>query len=534
MKGNHMLKQNELPIGCTVRVVPVGKLADIKYNGNGIISGIYDTDGKTTGDKWDSDLCVRIQKNGIIPSRLVNAKSCTVRGVFHHNTAKIEYLEKHGVDSDVESALQSIEIENVEFQAFDLIDSNVSYGAYQAATTLNMMGFEGCKSFVWNGDSSHTLKIDTLQAMSDYPFVSGYAIVMNGKNSSYVDSNIRVERVQSIERIVNRTGYIDALIQTVRGNSYVVPYARIVRYNVMPNSLIVWDEDIKFCSDRNSKAKKVSQDIRCDFCGAQIHVPVTKNGYVKCGYDNCTSSMYPTIENMLSMFGVDCIEYPVYLDYVKSKKIRSLCDVMSLPEYKDTKIKLKISKLLSALCPPGIVRSADFFDKMLECAKSFDAMLYYLDNPQDIKKDMLRVLNPIDIKSFETWISDPENLLTVKTFISMDNIVLVKDSVDIDVPKLFRNKRILLEGRFRHGSYSTVSSILKSYGADIVVEFDNRCDCVIIGGLEKNPYAFDSVAKAGSYHIPVFEEIGFFRDYGIDSDIANIPKTLDSADSEVM
>lgn len=515
-----MLKKTDIPRGSMIRVVPLGKLAEIHYNDNGVISGIYDTDGIEMKDKWDASICARLQKNSIIPSRLLNSGSCAVRGVFHHVTAKIEYIERYGVDNDVEAAIQTKEIENVEFYAFDIIDGKSVYGAYQVDTLLDMRGFNRCKEFMGNFDSNAHVKLEELHAMSDYPFISGYAIAENGKPTRYIDSGVSYEKINDVMREVSKNGYINARLVSSSNREYLIPYTELVRYNVQKNSIILFDEGVKFCTDRNRNAKKVDHAIRCEFCGATINVPM--RGYVRCGYDNCVSNIYPCVENMLYVFGLNHLSYADYISYVEDKKIVSICDVMSLPEYADAKVSVTLSTLLQALCPPGVVRSVGFFDKLCESAKSQESIMFYLNDPVWIEKDMKRILNPIDIEAFKNWVSDPENLLIIKTFIDMDNISIQDTKVSLDVPTLFRNKKILLDGVFKHGSFEYVSSILKSYGADITAEFDNRCNCVIIGDLTKYKENLESVLKAGAYGIPVFAENGFFKDYGIDRDIENV------------
>ena len=108
----------------------------------------------------------------------------------------------------------------------------------------------------------------------------------------------------------------------------------------------------------------------------------------------------------------------------------------------------------------------------------------------------------------------------------MKNIRIVETTVKLDVPPLFRNKVIYLEGAFNHGSYMDVSSILTCYGATVTTTLDNRCSCVIVGGLVRNTDLVESVRIAASYNIPIYAESDFFNQYGIDDDIASQSKYL--------
>ena len=514
-----MLNKTDVMVGDTVRVVPLGFLAQVDYNSNGVISGVYSLDEEgNVSYKLDSNVTAKLQKCNVVPSRVVNSKKCSVQGVFTYDLLSVSDMVCVGKDAYLKKIVSEFNLDDVSFYAYNLIDSKVTYGAYQQNTLLSMMGFKVCDSFVISSDVKKKSNLNNIPVMLKYPFVCGYSVLQRGNDFRYVPEYFTYSKVVSVSREVNHSGYILASVICLDEYEIRVHYPDVVKFNVQKGSYVIVDSGrIVYCSDRNNYSKKVEREFHCEFCGSLITSPVT--GYLKCSYDNCTSNMYPQVENMLNVFGLEFLPYSDYISYVKSGYILSLSDVLDLERYKDTTVHCTVSDILKAVCPVSVVKDRSFFDKFVEFCKSVESVNYYISNPSDISKDMSSFLPYNMCKSFEQWIDNPENLLTVQTFMSMDNIHIKTNSVTLDVPKIFRNKTIYLEGKFRRGSYETVSSILRSYGADISAKFDNRSNCVIVGDLEKNIESIPVVDIALSYNIPVFTETAFFNSYGIDNDI---------------
>ena len=87
-----------------------------------------------------------------------------------------------------------------------------------------------------------------------------------------------------------------------------------------------------------------------------------------------------------------------------------------------------------------------------------------------------------------------------------------------DGPAIFRNKTILITGKFRHGDFNEVASILQSYSAKVVFDFSESVDCLVVGDLMESTNG-QFVRNCKQLNIPVFEESRFFRMYDIDNDL---------------
>lgn len=513
-----MLKLSSLSVGNTVRVVPLGLKCSVSYNDNGVISGVeVDTEVKSL-----SDFCVRLQKAGIVPSRVGRKASTTVVGVLYIKGMKATDVvkSKNDVSDYVRDVVESGDVESVKYEAYLVEADNVRKNPYQQTTVMRTLGFDPCPSFVV-GPDTHDRMISKYLVTMGYPFVGGY-VVVDGSSSVVREqpSDIVFSSVKSVDRSFTTYGYV---VDTVRCDDFevTVPCTETVKYNVQKGSVIAVDDShVVFCSDKNNLAKRVSREFRCPYCDSVVNIPLS--GYVQCSYENCVSRMYPSVVKFCHELELPSPSYDEYKEAVDNKKFMSMCDVFDLPTLSGVgEVTCSAASLVRALCPTHVMVPNDFFDKFAESAGSVDALLYYVSNPDKICQDLVPPLSRRSSTVFSSWLSSPENVVVVQQFFDLSNIHVVRDTVVLDVPKLFRNKRVYVEGRFKYGSYSEICSILRSYGAEVASKFDNRCNCVVVGKLTQNVESLPSVVLANSYKIPVFDEVSFFSEYGIDKDLAS-------------
>lgn len=505
-----MLSMQDVKVGDTVRVVPLGLLCEVKYNDNGVISGVFDEEE----NKAPSDVTARLQKDNVVPSRLSRRMPCSVHGVITCDMSP-ESLVDNEASSYVRSLLESGKQE-VKFLAYRVEADKVSYGTYQQVTALEMLGFSSCPSFVVSA-SMKQKDLRKVQTTMGYPFVSGYEVASTD-SFKFVKSSVVFEKVKNVSPEYNSNGYVVAGLETRIGKCiYYVPYPSAVKYNTVPGSVVAFDNGkLEFGSKRNDTSKQVARKFHCPYCGTLISSP--SEGLLTCSYENCASLLYPKFEHLVSVLKLPVVGYSWLHDKVESKQVVALCDVMQYEPYSNVEVTCTASDVVRAVCPVSVRVSKDFFDKFAQSAGSVEALTYYLRNPEQIEKD-LPSLDSRSVQSFVKWISDPENLLTVNTFLDMEQIHVVRDVVKLNVPKLFRGKTIYVDGTFRHGSYSEVCGILRSYGAEVSSEMNSSCNCVIVGDLTPDKRNMPCVDLANAYNVPAYLESTFFAQYDIDKDL---------------
>ena len=500
-----MLDVNNLTSSNVVNVIPIGLMCKATYNENGVISGIYTLDSTTqeVEEKLPSNYVSKMQKQGLVPSRLTMKSKFEVNFVIKPVNFDVVQLQKMGYDKYVKSILDmnNAEVEAVAYygKSDNSIMSNTNV---QMMSRLGMFGFKTADTFMC---SEHVIsKQSNLQKIlltSNYPFINGYQ-VSSGTDHKYVPSNVKVLKVASCDRTVNEHGFVQAHTVFSDDTYLDVPYTEIVRNNVQKRSVVVVDNNhVVYCNDLNNKRKKVPNQFHCDYCGTLVHVPF--NGYVKCSYDNCVSTMLDRAQHMVNSLNMEKLDVATYWEYVNDRKIHMLLDVFDLPQYKDCQVECTVADMLWASCPVSLIRNRDFFDKLVTCAGSLEAVNHYLENPDEIQKDMLSVLSIRDIELYTQWISIPENLLTVKSMMDVPNVHVKTKAVSLNVPKIFRDKSICLQGPFKHGSFQEVSSILESYGASVVAAFSPRVDCVVLGDFVRVPESNTVAQTAVSYNYSV-------------------------------
>lgn len=526
MKGTKMIHPSDLTTGDVVSVIPIGALAEVKYNAQGVISGIYvaleNEEGDPSYEKLDSSISSFLQKSGKIPSRLSRPGETSVYGVFTCSPINPYDIERLGSVEYVMNKIRNKD-ERVSFAAYSLKSREVVYGAHNQNSTMRMMGFEACKSFVASSVSEMNQgSIDKTFAMQQtYPFVSAYCIAKSNGDFRLVDSGVSFHRVENVQTFFNQSGYVMCEVLCNDSVTYIWPYSSVVRCNVQKGSIVAVDEGkVTYCSDSSNGSKRVDREIRCPYCNSLI--VSSSFGYVTCPYENCVSRMYPSVEKLFRTLDLEPMPYVDFEQYVNSGKIQSICDVLNLPEFAQREVQCTLGTLIKSLVPVHVRVSSDFFDRFVENAGSTDAVVHYLENPDEISIDMSKSIDSMSISNFSEWISSPENLLVVKTFMNAENVSIIENSINLgNVPLIFRNKTMYLEGEFRRGSYSYIASILKSYGAEIASKFDNRCSCLIVGGFVRDAEKRVNIDIAKSYSIPVFDEDTLFNMYGIDQDIAS-------------
>ena len=87
-----------------------------------------------------------------------------------------------------------------------------------------------------------------------------------------------------------------------------------------------------------------------------------------------------------------------------------------------------------------------------------------------------------------------------------------------DGEPIFRNKKILITGKFVNGNLDDIAAILASYSAEVVRKFDPDVDCVVTGGQVEDING-TYLRQAKLRNIPVYDELSFFKTYEIDQDL---------------
>lgn len=348
---------------------------------------------------------------------------------------------------------------------------------------------------------------------------------MDTKDVQFVPAGTFQTVIKEVNTIVDEQGEFKSLLHN-KDVDILVSYTDVCNFNIQPGTYIIVDNhnNIIYSEPTDLKSKeKLPREVKCPVCGKLTTVPGI--GKTSCSDPHCTSKLYTQIKQFLYIMGLDEMSFEEFNEYVKKAGISCLPDIFTLDKYKDTKIESTLAKVLHAVIPIAVSPSEEFFDTFISSAGSLESTLYYLHNPSSIQKDLK--VNMMIAERLIKWLNDSYNVLMVDTFVNMNDIITIKvNDQKFEGAPIFRNKTICILGRFRHGDLGEIMSILQSYSAKVVTSVTsstiNKVQCILVGNLRgEDP---ETIALAQAYNIPIYEELQFFKEYDIDSDIKKLAK----------
>lgn len=519
-------KEISLKAGDYISVVPFGLNVTIQYNDKGLIQKVFKGHDNSEWKDATSEYLPIILKNKQLPNKLpVTGGTTLIRGAF--------------VKSDVISSLQknpkSLQQELEQLYSSDPTSFKF-YGGDISTNTNSIKGALSCRRWL------STARIELLPGYSisreltdqefehmllqnypfQYPLISGYILFHSDGSIEYPKVQITQSVVKGVTTSTNISGCIEGNIEYEDGSIQLVPYSQIVKYNIQSNTLVLRDANLTIIHTiapavSANKRTVVSNKIQCSCCGRNIIVPPV--GDVMCSDEQCNTRLYPRVMQLCKTLKIPCPtfeEYKVISDNVGT--LFTVLDMIDKPIYTGDVLHITMEDGLRAIIPKSILPGMQQITQLADnFSNSIQTLCYYIRHVDKMKSDLSLDNNAFN--RFYTWISSPENCSDVIEFFKLSSICIEKAEKRFDGPPIFRDKTIMLTGSFLHGSLDEVSSILKSYSANVTTEFSKDIDCLIIGDTQENLDGH-SIITARKSRIPVMTESEFFHEYDIDTDIA--------------
>lgn len=510
--------------GAFLSVVPVGLRATLQYSAKGLLEKIFIGSYDVSERKNVTDLLLPIMKQSkIVPLGIPTKGGTTwVRGVF--------YIDKQffnpGVLPDcVESTIMEdmqVTPTSYTFYAGNVESLATNFGAVMTIRNwLQMSKFNVLPGWIIPAqmDNDAFVKmVNTDKYPFKFPLISGY-MIYEGIRFRYHPINLHQNTIQKVSRSLDENGYIKGVLST-DSDSITVQYTDVIRFNINAKTCITCTSSGKILHSAPTDSKKRdarSRNLTCSVCGKQFKAPV--KGLVRCDDPHCASRIYPEIAQFLKVMKLPELDYSVVESLVKNRQILCLSDILLLEQYADMEINTTLSQLLRAVVPYEVC-SADNIITMFvnRCNNSMATIEYYLSNPARLVTDL--GLNSIFVKRMIDWFSDGYNLTTLSAIVESSQIHITESNKKFDGAPIFRDKTILVTGRFKHGDLDEIISILSSYSASVVTQFSDKVQCVVVGDYKENIDG-KAIQSARSFNVPIFDESNFFAEYGIDEDLAS-------------
>lgn len=519
--------------GSFLGVVPLGLVCTLQYSDKGILQKMWpNLEPTDTPDPnnilempFPTNVTVSLEKAKVVPQRIQLPASgpTLVKGVLY--APKEFFREGYLPEAVFEDMIQDVteNPEDYQFYAGDLRNSGLRFnGAIAIRNRLEVLGFKLIPGYSITEDFTDTTFVRMLRS-NRYPFpiplFAGYMVFKNG-NMDFYAPTFRQFTVSHVNSYTDKNGYVMA---DVYSSSDVlectISYTDVVKYNVQKGTSVIVDSNNSVILGRPTDAYsrvKVSSDINCSICGKAIKVMA--KGYTECADPHCQSKIYPDVIHFCNTLGLEILPFEKFTEYIKDKSIICLTDILTLDEYKDVKIKCTLGSLLTAIIPVMVCSDPSVLQEFVVRAGSPEAVDYYMKNPESIEADL-----KLSMPKVVRWLNDPYNLTTYETLLSMPEQVEINTvEKKFSGAPIFRNKVICITGKFKSGDYETVTSILKSYSAEVVTQFNNRVSAVLVGHFRDEDENIIQLAK--SYGKPVYKETEFFNAYEISKDLASADK----------
>lgn len=512
--------------GSLIYIVPTGLLVTLQYDAHGQLNGIfkgYASHREDLGEEISSEFKDAVLQNGLVPGSIkLTGASSVVWGVFYSDEFKTS--EGDVPQCEYDRIIKDITSGNIKYKFYI---GNVDSGAASISnpTSLNawgrMSGFDILPTWLIPSDATDKSLKDFIVSNIHYPFkyplISGY-IVYEGANKPYFyPLNLQTVTVTNTTQYVNHSGYIKYKVQFGKDELLTMNYPDAAFYNIKKGSQLILDGSNVIWSNTKSSnhSDRLPKRIVCKSCGKILDVPDT--GYMTCSDQHCTSLLYPRIEKFCKVLDLEVLPKEQFDKYVAKSEIQIFPDLLLLPEYKDIKIKKNLWEIIFACLPIDVGVDKQWLIKFCNrCNNNYQTVKFYFDGP-------IRIYTELDMnvsRRFADWLSIPRNINELDTIVNSEQIELpVRDKVmSFDGAPIFRNKTIYITGTFKHGSHIEIQTILESYSATVVTEFDNYIQCVLVGDI-KDGIDGQAILAARELNLPIFNESEFFARYEIDEDL---------------
>ena len=509
--------------GSYIEVVPVGLLATLRYNKNGllekIIVGIDPEDESTLLEK---DQFTQFAK--VVPATIPLSGGTTwISGVFYSENIPTSsgHIPDCLYDDYISDAFNGTEFT---FYAGHVKSLAASFaGSLAVRNWLSVAKFTVLPGIVVPVDFTE----DTLDMMMKsgaykftYPYIAAY-MIFDATSYKYAYTDLYQDTVKRVETSISSGGYVksdvyfDDTDRVING----LNYSEIIRGDIQKGDCILYEADgsrVVAVRDSMSKTSQLDRTFTCPVCGKKYAVPI--DGLVQCDDPHCMSTQYSFCTKMLEGLKLPILEFSQYKEAVDAKDILCVTDVLSLPQYNETRPKVSLSEALFASVPVEVCADSSLFEKFaVACNQSVETVMYYAQNPQRIHVD-LNLSDSLILRRFVGWLQDPYNVSTLQTVLTAVDVVAPEKK--FEGAPIFRNAHFAITGRFKRGTHSDISSILQSYAAEIDQEIEPTTSLLIVGSTLENIDG-SMIKEAKQRGLETVGEDEFFERYDIDKDLAS-------------
>lgn len=515
-----MFVRNLLQAGDYVTLVPVGIPITLQYGEKGTLQKVFRNHDVAAREELSNSVMADLLKAKQVPHKIsIQGGTTWIEGVLYTEDLITDPGELPECIYDTAIAYHHTDSDRFEFYAGNVESLAQNFnGALAVNQWLQISSFKVLPGFVISAATTEENFLTMIQR--DYPFtyplVSNYIVFRNGQ-VLHMSTGLSQCIIASVDQVVDESGVIRASVTTTDNLNRIITYSDIVKHHVSKDACIVSASDGRIIFSDSEEV--IDTTIICSCCKKKLTIPHDSSTLFKCSDTQCNSVLYPRVKQMLEYFELPGMTYEEYKDYSdKVGTIFSIPDIFDIDMYKEAEIRLPLTQVIRAIIPksilPGKTQIAQLCDA---CTNSKDTLLYYLQHADKMKVEL-----GLDVHTFMRlykWLLSPENVSDVVELLKLPNLEIVASDCKFDGAPIFRDKTIAITGTFKHGSLSDIQAIFESYDAKVVTSYADNIDCVVLGDINENIKGM-LVHHAKEQGVPIFSETQFFKQYDIESDMA--------------
>ena len=173
--------------------------------------------------------------------------------------------------------------------------------------------------------------------------------------------------------------------------------------------------------------------------------------------------------------------------------------------------------MISAVIPKSDVSSAIISQFVTNCNNTLQTVKFYISHPDRIALNLS--LRSADASRLMRWLSSADNRTLLLEVLDYPRIKFSGVGAKFIGTPMFRNKVIMITGKFTHGDIGEIIAILQSYSATVVTKFDGTVQCIVVGDIPEDVDG-SAIRNARNHSVAVYSESEFFARFQIDDDLA--------------
>lgn len=523
--------RNVLKPGEYVTVVPIGVPCVLEYDDRGILQHAY-TSFEHTSNSRDDELKEILYQAKKVPGKItITTGTSWIFGIIY--TDKKFMGEGYFPDCILDEAIKYLKTSNATFNYFaSYVESQAMKfkGATDTNSWIGMNHFNLLPGFVVPVNVNSSV-VKSILIGKRFQFNTDLIMeYISFSNDQHIHSRTTLYQIQvsEIATFFDRYGHVKCRLSDSENSVHLdCNISDVYSREIHKSDYVIYDKSdnsIVFSFRSNNRRRsQYSDSYNCPVCGTST--TVSNSGVTSCSNPNCLSNQFNAVHHFLKRLQLPEMSFEEYIEFISVNPDFKLGNIFTKFPYSEEHIECTLEDMISAVTPISVVSNEQVFkDLVTKNNNNLDSLVYTISHPDRIVYMLITSNDQFDlgysnqVRRLVNWLKDEYNLSNILDLLSSNAVTISKSNKKFEGAPIFRNKRILITGKFVNGGTDDIVAILSSYSADVVTKFDDDVDCVVTGSTAEDING-NYIRQARTRRIPIYDEITFFKTYEIDKDL---------------